>query len=293
MLWPKNLNKKIKTKVKLARLTSFKIGGPAQFYFEPENLQSLRTVLFAAKHAKIKVFILGSGSNLLVGDSGVGGIVVKLTAKVFKQVDKQGNCIIAGSALELSRLIRFAGEKGLSGLEFLTGIPGTLGGALAGNAGAWGKAIGGLVKQVDALDYYGRLKKICRKDLKIAYRSSSLAKFIIISATLRLSPADKNLIKQKVKKYLLSRSKAQSNSFPNAGCVFKNPGKISAGGLIDRCGLKGKIIGGASISEKHANFILNFNQAKADDVLALMSLIKRRVKSKFKVKLNPEIKIWK
>lgn len=293
MHWPKDLNKKIKTKTKLAGLTSFKIGGPAKFYFEPENYASLSRVLLTARHAGIKVFILGSGSNLLASDSGVNGLVIKLTSKDFKKINKLGNCLISGSALKLSRLIQFAKEEGLSGLEFLAGIPGTLGGALAGNAGAWGKAIGELVKDVVVLDYYGRPKKIFRKDLKFAYRSSGLSKYIIISATLGLEPGNKDLIKQKIKEYLLKRNKAQNNSFPNAGCVFKNPDKISAGYLIDRCGLKGKIIGGAAVSDKHANFILNLKQAKAVDVLALMSLIKRKVKSKFKVKLNPEIKIWR
>lgn len=294
MLWPKGLKYKIKTKVKLADFTSFKIGGMAKFFFEPANLQSLRQVLILIRNAGIKVFILGSGSNLLVSDSGLDGIVIRLTAKDFKGVYTKGTCAIAGSGLKLSQLILFAQKNGLSGLEFLAGIPGTLGGALAGNAGAWGSSIGKLVKQVYVLDYNGRPKLINCKGLKFGYRRSNLNKYIIISATLRLQAADRNSIKQKIKSYLLKRLKAQgANTLPNAGCIFKNPGKNSAGFLIDKCKLMGASRGGASVSRVHANFILNSHKAKSGDVLTLMDLIKKKVRSRFKINLRPEIKIWK
>ncbi len=293
MLWPKDLAKKIINKFSLADLTTFKIGGASRFFFEPADLKSLQKVLVFAKGAGIKVFILGSGSNLLVSDSGVDGIVIKLTAKDFTGICTKGTCIMAGAGLKLNRLILFAQAKGLSGLEFLSGIPGTLGGAISGNAGAWGSAIGKLVREVCVLDYNGKPKLINYKGLKFGYRKSHLDKYIIISATLRLQAVDKKLIEAKIKKYLRKRGKTQYTRFPNAGCVFKNPGKTSAGVLIDRCGLKGKTKGGASVSETHANFILNSNKAKARDVLKLMSLIKQKVKSRFKVNLTPEIKIWK
>ncbi|PIQ90815.1 MAG: UDP-N-acetylenolpyruvoylglucosamine reductase [Candidatus Omnitrophica bacterium CG11_big_fil_rev_8_21_14_0_20_41_12] len=293
MLWPKNLSKKIKTKTKLANLTSFKIGGPAKFFFEPADIKSLQRVLALAWRSGIKVFILGSGSNVLVSDSGVDGLVIRLTAKVFRANHAQGTCIIAGGASKLSQLILFAQKKGLTGLEFLAGIPGTLGGALAGNAGAWDRSIGKLVKQVDVLDYRGIPRIINYKELKFAYRKSNLDKCVIISATLRLQAADRNSIVQKIKDYLLKRSKTQDHRLPNAGCIFKNPGRNLAGALIDKCGLKGKARGGASVSRTHANFILNSHQAKSGDVLALMDLIQKKIKSRFKVKLKPEIKIWK
>lgn len=293
MNWPKDLSKKIKTKIRLADFTSFKIGGEAKFFFEPAGLEDLQKVLVAAKKFGIKVFILGAGSNLLVSDSGVSGIVIKLKGKDFQGIDKQGSCIIVGSGVRLSRLILFSQENSLSGLEFLTGIPGTLGGALAGNAGAWGKSIGELVRQVFVLDYNGRPRIINQKELKFAYRKSGLNKYIIISATLRLGNSDSKQITRKIKEYLLQRRKTQYTGFPNAGCVFKNPNKKSAGFLIDRCGLKGKIKGGASVSKTHANFILNSGKAKSADVLALMDLIKKKVKSKFKVELSSEIRIWK
>lgn len=293
MLWPKDLSKKIKTKIKLANLTSFKIGGPAKFFFEPADIKSLQRVLALAWHNGIKVFVLGSGSNVLASDAGVDGLVIRLTAKVFRANHAQGTCIIAGGGLKLSQLILFAQKKGLTGLEFLAGIPGTLGGALAGNAGAWNRSIGKLVKQVYVLDYRGFLRIINYKELKFAYRESNLDKYVIISATLRLRSADRNLIAHKIKDYLLKRRKTQGNRLPNAGCIFKNPKHSFAGALIDKCGLKGKTKGGASVSRVHANFILNSQQARSVDVLSLMDLIERKIKSRFKVKLKPEIKIWK
>jgi len=293
MPWPKDLKNKIKTNVLLSPFTTFKIGGKAKFFFEPANLKSLQEVLAAAKKAGIKVFILGAGSNLLVSDAGVDGIVIRLTTQDFKDIYTQGTCIIAGGGLKLNQLILFAQKNGLSGLEFLTGIPGTLGGAVIGNAGAWGKSIGDLVKQVYILDYNGEAKIINCKELKFAYRKSNLDKYIIISATLRLRSADRNSIEKNIKDYLLRKSKSQNNNLPNAGCIFKNPDKKPAGFLIDSCGLKGISKGGASVSKVHANFILNSNNAKSNDVLELMNLIRGKVKLKFGINLSPEIKIWK
>lgn len=293
MLWPKNLNKEIKTGIKLADLTSFKIGGKAKFFFEPKDLESLQEALASAKKAKVKVFILGAGSNILAGDSGVDGMVIKLSGRDFKGLDNQGTCITAGSGLKLNQLILFARAKGLSGLEFLAGIPGTLGGALAGNAGAWGKSIGERVKEVSVLDYNGRPKLLAGRNLRFAYRKSNLNKYVILSAKLKLHAADKDKIAIKIKEYLLRRGKTQGNSLPNAGCVFKNPAKNPAGLLIDACGLKGKRKGGALISSIHANFILNASKAKSSDVLSLMDLMRKKVKERFKINLQPEIKIWR
>lgn len=293
MFWPKSLDKKIKRNVTLAPLTSFKIGGKAKYFFEPDSIESLQEVLAAAKKSGIKVFILGAGSNILVSDFGVDGIVIRLAAEDFRGIRVKGVCVIAGSGLKLNRLILFAKDNNLSGLEFLSGIPGTLGGALFGNAGAWGSSIGKLVKEVYALDYSGRSRIMGAKELKFVYRGSNLNKYIIISAALKLKVADKNSITEKIKDYLLKRRLCQNNSFPNAGCIFKNPPKKSAGLLIDACGLKGQVKGGACISNKHANFILNTKKARSSDVLFLMDLIKRKVRSRFKTNLKPEIKIWR
>jgi UDP-N-acetylmuramate dehydrogenase len=293
MLWPQNLNKEIKTKVNLAGFTSFKIGGPAKFFFEPQSLKELQEALIFAKHVGVKVFILGAGSNILVNDTGLDGLVIKLGGKDFKKVYIKGTCIVAASGLKLNQLILFAKDQGLSGLEFLSGIPGTLGGALVGNAGAWGKSIGELVREVIVLDYNGKLKLLEAKSLKFAYRESNLNKYIIIGARLQLFSKTKDKISAKLKEYLLERSKAQDRGKACAGCVFKNPAHDSAGKIIELCGLKGRRKGGAVISKLHANFILNTGKAKSRDVLSLMNLIRREAKKKFQVNLEPEIKIWK
>jgi len=293
MLWPKNLNKKIRTEINLAAWTSFKIGGPARFFFEPGDLPSLQEALICAKKAGVKVFILGAGSNILAGDSGIDGMVIKLSGRDFKGMDNQGTCLTGGSGLKLNQLILFAKDRGLSGLEFLAGIPGTLGGALAGNAGAWGKSIGERVREVSVLDYNGQPKLLAGRNLRFAYRKSNLNKYIILAAKLKLHAADKDKIAFKIKEYLLRRGKTRSNRLPNAGCVFKNPAGIPAGALIDACGLKGKTKGQALISKVHANFILNAGNAKSGDILSLLDLIQRKVKERFKISLQPEIKIWR
>ena len=293
MRWPKNLNRKIKTKVNLAGYTSFKIGGEAEYFFEPKNLKSLQQALVFTKQAGKRVFILGAGSNILVSDAGLDGLVIRLSSKDFSKCFYRGNCVVVGGGLKLNALILFSKNNNLSGLEFLVGIPGTLGGCLVGNAGAWGKSIGELVKQVGVLDYNGKLKTLTAKQLKFTYRKSNLNKYIIIWAKLKLWSKNKKIIASRIQEYLLQRKQTQGNSWPNAGCVFKNPVQGSAGRLIDLCGLKGKARGKAVISTRHANFILNTGNAKSSDVLSLMALMQKKVKGSFKVNLEPEIKIWK
>jgi UDP-N-acetylmuramate dehydrogenase len=294
MIWPEGLSKKIKTKTNLAGYTSFKIGGQAEYFFEPKNLKSLQEALVFAKQAGLRVYILGSGSNILVSDSGLAGLVIRLNNQDFKKCSTQGSFILAGSGLKLNALISFSKEMNLSGLEFLAGIPGTLGGCLMGNAGAWGKAIGELVSQVGVLEYNGKLKILGSSQLKFAYRESNLNKYIIIWAKLKLFTQKKKIIAKKINQYLLRRKQSQGNNFPNAGCIFKNPKQgCSSGRLIDLCGLKGKARGKAIISNLHANFILNTGNAKRGDVLSLMDLMQKKVKERFKINLEPEIKIWK
>ncbi len=293
MLWPKHLSKKIKTGINLAGYTSFKIGGQAEYFFAPSNLESLQQVLKVARASDLRIFILGAGTNILVSDSGLKGLVISLNRKYFCQLGYQSGCLIAGSGVKLNKLLSFAIAKSLGGFEFLAGIPGSLGGSLMGNAGAWGHTIGGLVKQLTVLDYQGRLKQLYPQDCKFAYRQSNLNKYIILSAKLQAYTADKMVITAKIKENLLQRKLTQNQYLPNAGCIFKNPHQGSAGRLIDLCGLKGKTQGGAAICRRHANFILNTAQAKSRDVLYLMNLMQRRVKKKFRIDLKPEIKIWK
>ena len=293
MLWPKSLSKEIKTNVSLANYTSFKIGGQAEYFFEPKNLKGLQEALVFSRQIGQPVFILGSGSNILISQGHLAGLVIRLANKEFKKFSCCGNTILAGSGLKLNTLIAFSKKKHLSGLEFLVGIPGTLGGCLAGNAGAWGKSIGDLVKQVAVLDYYGRLKILTTKQLKFGYRKSNLSKYIIIWAKLKLQTRPGKLISERLNEFILRRKQSQGIYLPNAGCIFKNPALASAGKLIDGCNLKGKSFGKAVISKRHANFILNAGNAKSQDVLRLMNLMQKKVKEKFKINLEPEIKIWK
>jgi UDP-N-acetylmuramate dehydrogenase len=180
----------------------------------------------------------------------------------------------------------------LGGAEFLTGIPGTLGAAVLMNAGTKDRSIAEIVKTVKVIDYNGRVKIIGKKKINFQYRSSRLSRYIILSVQLKLVKSNKKKIAKKIKKYLVYRWATQDLTFPNAGCIFRNPGRLSAGRLIDVCGLKGKCFGGAQISLKHANFIANKNMATASDVIHLMDYIKRKVKQKFNNSLKPEIKIW-
>jgi len=294
MLWPKSLNKKIKPGVKLAAYTTFKIGGTARYLFEPESLKELQDALVFAKAKRIPVFILGAGSNILASDSGLNALVIKLSGKGFKGLAVNGIYMQAGCGLKLNQLITAAKNRGLSGLEFLAGIPGTLGGALMGNAGAWGKPIGDLVEEVSVLDYNGKPKLLKKSQLEFGYRKSNLGKYIIIGAKLKLTPGKQHEIVSLMSRLLKQRSLRQENNLPNAGCIFKNPAAGQPSGrLIEACGLKGKAAGQAAISSRHANFILNRGKAKSKDVLSLMRLAAREVERRFKVRLDPEIKIWK
>jgi len=294
MRWPKSLNKKIKPCVKLAAYTTFKIGGPARFFFEPVSLKELQDALAFARDKRLPVFILGAGSNILVSDSGLNALVIKLSGEDFKGLRINGFYMQAGCGLKLNQLLIRAKNSSLSGLEFLAGIPGTLGGALMGNAGAWDKSIGDLVEEARVLDYNGKSKLLKKSQLEFGYRRSNLSKYIIVQAKLKLAPAKHDEIASLTSQLLRQRGLRQENNLPNAGCIFKNPSPLQPSGqLIDACGLKGKAAGGAVISSLHANFILNRGKAKSKDVLSLMRLMRREVKRRFKVNLEPEIKIWK
>lgn len=291
MNWQKNL--KVKYSYPLKDRTTFKIGGPAEFFCAPKDLNMLRRLIVQAKKKKIPIFILGAGSNLLISDRGIKGIVVSLDSDYFKKIRLSGNLVEAGGGITIPFLIKFALKKSLSGIEFLSGIPGTLGGAIMMNAGCWGKDISGLLSEIKVMDYNGRVKRLKRGSIKFGYRKSALAKYIILGATLRLNKDNRKDIIRNIKNYLLKRRNTQGLTFYSAGCIFKNPKNNYAARLIELCGLKGKEIGSAVVSRKHANFILNKKDAKAVDVLSLMKLIRDKVKKEFGLSLRPEIRILK
>jgi UDP-N-acetylmuramate dehydrogenase len=294
MNWWENLKGKVRLREPLKGHTTFKIGGPAKYFIEPKDVADLKLLLGLAKGRNLPVFMIGAGSNILAGDKGINALVVKLNSPYFKKIDFKAVSFTVSSGCLLSRVINYSKNRGVSSLECLSGIPGTIGGALAMNAGIAGKNIGDLVEEVTIMDYNGKIKSLKKTQIKFGYRNSSLAKSVILSARFSCRHKKKQEIEASIREAFDWRRQKQELSLPSAGCVFKNPsGTVTAGKLIDLAGLKGKRIGDACISSKHANFIVNAGAASGKDVLALMRAIKRRVKDKFNIDLQPEIKIWK
>lgn len=288
----KSLKGKVKFREPLKRHTTFKVGGKAEVFIEPRDKDDLKSALRLAKEHGLAVFILGRGSNILAADKGIKGAVLKLSAPFFKRTTFKNNRLYAGSGALLAGIISSCLKRGLSGTEFLSGIPGTLGGALAMNAGTAGRDIGSLVRKVEVMDYRGNTRSLGSKEIKFAYRKSSLAPGIILGAELQLKKEKPAGIRKRINDCLKRRRLTQDLSWPSAGCVFKNPRGDFAGRLIDACGLKGRRSGGARVSLRHANFIINTGNARATDILKLIEGIKKEVHSRFGVVLEPEIKIW-
>ena len=299
-LW-KPLKGRVKLNEPLDKHTTFRVGGAADFFIQPKDEPDLKLLLSLLKRGRMPFLLIGAGSNLLVSDKGVRAAVISLDSPYFKRIICRGSVLEAGSGAKLRRVIRVAQGSALCGLEFLAGIPGTIGGALAMNAGVLekspgerGKArtIADLVKDVTVMDLRGNVKTLQKKQIRFSYRKSSLEEYVILSARFKLIKKNKKEIRNSIERYINYRKATQDASWRSAGCVFKNPGHDSAGRLIDLCGLKGKSIGDARVSWAHANFIVNAGRAKAADILKLMTLIRKKVKAKFNVKLEPEIKIW-
>ncbi|MBM3248254.1 MAG: UDP-N-acetylmuramate dehydrogenase [Candidatus Omnitrophica bacterium] len=313
MNYCRDLKKIVKGKVAfnepLSRHTTFRIGGPAKAWVEPADVEDLKNILKLISKNKIPFFVIGEGSNLLVRDKGFNGIALKLNSSFFNDVKINKGYILAGSGVKIAKLIDFARKKSLSGCEFLSGIPGSVGGALVMNAGARPnsifnndyKSIGELVKEARVMDAGGRIKILKRSQLKFGYRSSNLSKYIVLDAKLKLKPGKRVEIERNVSDFLRYKKDTQDSNWRNAGCVFKNPSiatqdnfsarSISAGYLIDSSGLKRYRVGGAVISGKHANFILNEKNAKAKDVINLIRFVQKKIKDKFNINLELELKI--
>jgi len=287
------LNIKILEREPLDRHTSFKIGGPADLLILPEDEPGLAGVLAACREGNVPCFLMGNGSNLLVGDEGFRGAVIKL-ADNFGGIELQqdGATIKARAGTMLSKLCLFAMQKGLSGLEFAYGIPGTVGGAAYMNAGAYGGEMKHVLTSARYLDKDGRAGGLLAEQMELDYRRSAFCHngYIITEVTLRLTPADKNQIKQKMDELLGRRREKQPLNYPSAGSTFKRPPGNFAGGLIEQCGLKGAFVGGAQVSEKHAGFVVNRGNATCKDVRELIEKIQTVVREKTGVSLECEIK---
>jgi UDP-N-acetylmuramate dehydrogenase len=284
----------VKKNVLLKNYTTFKIGGPAKYFYIARAKEDLISAVKAAKKNKLPFFVLGGGSNLLVSDAGYRGLVIKNETKNFK-IKKEK--IISESGVSLGRIIGAAIKKGLGGLEEGSGIPGTVGGAVYGNAG-WPKgkwAIGDLVERIEILWPNGKTEKVGKRWFSSNYRNSRLKKMkvnkpIILEVVLKLKKRKIKDLEKKQQEILMSRREKIPAGF-SAGSIFKNPKGFFTGKLIEECGLKGKKIGKVKISEKHANFFINLGQGKAKDVIKLIKLTKKEVKNKFKVDLEEEIQL--
>ena len=287
----KKICPQVKFNEPLAKHTSFRIGGPAEYFVEVRNRSELVNLLRIAKKYNLDIFVIGAGTNLLVKDKGVKGSVVKLSGE-FKKIDFSGEKVKIGGGVLLPQLIKLCAQNNLGGIEFLAGIPGTVGGALVTNAGNPEKGIGSLVNHVELMTYAGKTKIMDKKNLDFFYRGSNIPEdAFILSAKMSLKKTNKDIIKQRISKQLKKRWLTQPRKPYQAGSIFKNPPGDYAGRLIEQANLKGLKYGNAYVSEKHANFIINQGKAKAKEVIYLIRKIKDTVKKKFGIKLELEIRI--
>jgi len=282
----------VETDVPLADRTTFGIGGPAKYLISPTGVEQLAEVVVRCRENDIPMHVLGGGSNLLVNDAGVKGAVIHLGQGEFTTVQRVDGGILAYAGADLGKLVLRCVRDGLGGMECLTGIPGAVGGAVKMNAGGVFGDLGNIVESVEVMNEAGETFTRYRDDLAFAYRSSNISATFILSAEFRLTEDDPHRILKEVKQIWIYKKNTQPLAGGNAGCVFKNPRGLSAGALIDRCGLKGRRVGGASVSEKHANFILADRGAKAFDVLKLIEEIRQVVYKRFEVYLELEIEVW-
>lgn len=280
----------LKQNEKMSAHTSFKIGGAADFYIYPSSSDELVKLIKLCKEFDVPFFVIGKGSNLLVSDLGIEGAVID-TSKLNAIKQKSENVIFCECGASLMRLCIFALEAGLSGLEFAFGIPGSVGGATVMNAGAYGGEISDVIKSCFCIDRDGNALTLLKKDMALGYRTSVFKEkgLIVLSAEFELSMGDKSEIKEKMNGFMERRKQKQPLEFPSAGSTFKRPEGYFAGALIEKNGFKGKMCGGAQVSEKHAGFIINKDNANAEDIKNLINDIKETVLKNDNVLLEPEV----
>jgi UDP-N-acetylmuramate dehydrogenase len=276
----------------MALHTWFRIGGPARYFIEPRTVEELSEVARRFRENEIPMYVLGGGANLLVDDAGVKGAVIRLGQGQFTETTLVEGGVRAGAGVEMGKLVLRCVRDGLSGLECQTGIPGTIGGCVKMNAGGAFGDIGSAVEAVTVMSETGEVFSRHRTELAFAYRSTNITSKFILSAEFRLNEDDPERILKQIKQIWIYKKNTQPLTKRNAGCVFKNPRGLSAGALIDQAGLKGKRVGGAYVSRKHANFILADPGATAADVLKLINIIRQEVYKKSEVYLELEIEVW-
>ncbi|MCI8296940.1 MAG: UDP-N-acetylmuramate dehydrogenase [Lachnospiraceae bacterium] len=271
--------------------TTFRIGGPAKIFVTPEDRRELAAVLALCRKEGCPWTILGNGSNLLVSDSGFAGVVIQI-GKGFDQIAIEGEQMAAGAGALLAQAARQACRAGLSGLEFATGIPGTIGGAVVMNAGAYGSEMKDILLSAQVLTEDGSQREVSAGELELGYRTSSILRngWIVLGVRLRLQKGDPETIGQRVRELTAARKAKQPLEYPSAGSTFKRPEGFFAGKLIQDAGLKGFQIGGAQISEKHSGFVINRGGATASDVMELCRQVSEKVKAQSGVELEMEVK---
>lgn len=275
----------------LSRHTSLRIGGPADYWIEPEDEADLAQAIRACRRAGIRLWLLGAGSNVLAPDEGLRGAVVHLGAPAFKSLSSRDGLILAGAGVPNSLFIQHALEHGLGGCEFLQGIPGNIGGAVAMNAGSHGQSVDAILEHVDALEADGSPARLRREDIAFSYRHAGLGERIVCRAAFRLPARDRARSQELLDRYRDHRSTTQDLRHPSAGCMFKNPpGGLSSGRLIDEAGLKGLTVGRAQVSERHANFLINLGGATASDARELMRRVREEVERRHGVRLEAEVR---
>lgn len=293
MSWWSAFASRIECDTPLGRHTWYRLGGPARFLFRPRDAEDLASLLARAKHEDIPVKVLGSGANVLISDDGFDGVVVRLDNDAFCNTTWRGRSVKVGAGVDLMPLARRCSEQGLSGLEYLAGIPATVGGAVRMNAGGRFGEFGTVVHEIDVLCTDGGVETWPHDRIGFRYRRTDLGDSIVLSAELELVEDDPNRVKRIFDDLLEYKERSQPLSGRSAGCVFKNPVGHSAGALIDQAGLKGARCGKARVSRRHANFIVAERGATASDVMYLIDLIRDQVRKVFGTELETEIEIWK
>lgn len=288
-----DFKKFVRRDVPLAMHTWFQIGGPAEYFAEPHDRDDLCALLSRCHQENIPVRVLGFGSNLLIGDKGVRGVVLRLTAAAFTEIRHgENHRMHAGSGAKLGRVVTSSVHEGLAGLEGLIGIPGTVGGAIKGNTGTNQGDIGEQVERLVVVRFDGRISELVRSEMNFAHRSSTLDDLIILESTFQLSPEDPVELSKRMQKLWIVRRTAQPTSPGCTGRLFTDPRGQMAGELIAMAGLKGMRIGGASISERDPNFVILDPECSASDVLRLIELVQEQVSERTDTDLELQLEIW-
>lgn len=284
-------SERVRIEEPMKKHTTFRTGGPALYFVTPSCEKEIASVVNLCRREKMPYYILGNGSNLLVSDKGYDGVIISMT-KGFSQIEVRDQVITAGSGALLSRIARTALEESLTGLEFAAGIPGTLGGAVVMNAGAYGGEMKQVLQSVSVLTKDGQVKEIPAEELELGYRKSCIQReeYIVLSAEILLKQGEKSEIQAQMEDFAARRREKQPLEYPSGGSTFKRPEGYFAGKLIEDAGLKGFTVGGAQVSEKHSGFVINRNGATSADVYELCRQVQARVKEKFGVDLEMEVK---